>query len=102
MRCYRACAARCAIIVAPLVGCLAAPTSDGSGVGLTKLFVSPRSAVIRIGSLGRLTAAFRDSAGRVSAPGEVAWRSRDTIVARVDSRGFVTGLIVGYATIGAS
>ena len=69
----------------------------------TSVAVFPASAILTApGGTARLTAEVRDQHGRVMAGAVVAWWSSDSLVARVDNTGLVTGMADGATTITAA
>ena len=67
----------------------------------TSLMVTPAQAELEVGHTVRVSAEVRDQRGRVMGGQLVAWSSRDSLVATVDSGGLVTGMKAGMTTITA-
>src|SRR5205807_8424366 len=101
MACYRACVARCTILLIIVVGCWAAPTGEESPSAVSSLTISPRSMVVSIGTPRRFAVQLGDSMGNPVGR-RVAWHSRYTVVARGDTGGLVSGLATGNAVVVAT
>src|SRR2546430_8504783 len=74
---------------------------DALPISVSSLTISPRSMVVSIGTPRRFAVQLGDSMGNPVGR-RVAWHSRDTVVARVDTGGLVSGLATGNAVVVAT
>lgn len=86
-----------------LIGALGAarPRAVAAQVDVAQVQMVPDTLVLRVGERALLSVQPRDQYGSVIPGQRVGWLSRDTSVATVDGRGYVTAIAPGVAVVAA-
>lgn len=75
---------------------------DSTGArSVATVTISPSPLSLQVGKSKQLTATVRDSAGNALTDRTIAWRSSDTVIARVSTAGMLSARNIGNATISA-
>src|SRR5262245_733334 len=99
----RSCLMAAGLLLAVLSGSCEDGTGSGPAPKVGSVTVTPGSrTLISNGASLQLTATLRASNGNVLLPRPMTWSSDEPVIARVDSKGLVTGVSAGSTTVTAT
>jgi len=88
------------LLIVTVMACDDDPVGPSSNIASIQL--SPTDLYVGIGDTTRLSVDARTKDGRTARPEDLAWKSLDTSIAKVDATGLVTGVARGMTRIVAS